>query len=159
MFFIGHAIEETLIARDTLNFLFQQLAFVLNLNKSLLTPAQRIEFLGVTVDSLIMTLSLPEKKVKSSEAVLGISPENTSIDFRMKRTNRLIVFNYSSSTYSRNKFQVPTITTNTRIKNTGAILQKSDSKQKVRGRTAVVDKKFKNLQWSLLEGGQRTKFY
>ena len=91
--------------------------------------------------------------------MLGISPENTSIDFRMKRTNRLIVFNYSSSTYSRNKFQVPTITTNTRIKNTGAILQKSDSKQKVRGRTAVVDKKFKNLQWSLLKGGQRTKFY
>ena len=28
-----------------------------------LTPTQRIEFLGVTVDSLIMTLSLPEKKV------------------------------------------------------------------------------------------------
>ena len=63
MFFIGHAIEETLIARDTANFLLQQLGFVLNLNKSLLTPTQRIEFLEVTVDSLIMTLSLPEKKV------------------------------------------------------------------------------------------------
>ena len=63
MFFIGHAIEETLIARDTANFLLQQLGFVLNLNKSLLTPTQRIEFLGVTVDSLIMTLSLTEKKV------------------------------------------------------------------------------------------------
>ena len=63
MFFIGHAIEETLIARDTANFLLQQLGFVLNLNKSLLTPTQRIEFLEVTVDSLIMTLPLPEKKV------------------------------------------------------------------------------------------------
>ena len=63
MFFIGHAIEETLIARDTANFLLQQLGFVLNLNKSLLTPTQRIEFLEVTVDSLIMTLSLTEKKV------------------------------------------------------------------------------------------------
>ena len=30
---------------------------------SVLTPTQRIEFLGVTVDSLIMTLSLPEKNV------------------------------------------------------------------------------------------------
>ena len=29
----------------------------------MLTPTQRIEFLGVTVDSLIMTLSLPESKV------------------------------------------------------------------------------------------------
>ena len=28
----------------------------------MLTPTQRIEFLGVTVDSLIMTLYLPEKK-------------------------------------------------------------------------------------------------
>ena len=63
MFFIGHAIEETLIARDTANFLLQQLGFVLNLNKSLLTPTQRIEFLEVTVDSSIMTLSLTEKKV------------------------------------------------------------------------------------------------
>ena len=63
MFFIGRTIEETLIARDTANFLLQQLGFVLNLNKSLLTPTQRIEFLGVTVDSLIMTLSLTEKKV------------------------------------------------------------------------------------------------
>ena len=63
MFFIGHTIEETLIARDTANFLLQQLGFVLSLNKSLLTPTQRIEFLEVTVDSLIMTLSLPEKKV------------------------------------------------------------------------------------------------
>ena len=33
------------------------------LKKSVLTPTRRIEFLGVTVDSLIMTLSLPEKKV------------------------------------------------------------------------------------------------
>ena len=63
MFFIGHTIEETLIARDTANFLLQQLGFVLSLNKSLLTPTQRIEFLEVTVDSLIMTLSLTEKKV------------------------------------------------------------------------------------------------
>ena len=63
MFFIGHTIEETLIARDTANFLLQQLGFVLSLNKSFLTPTQRIEFLEVTVNSLIMTLSLPEKKV------------------------------------------------------------------------------------------------
>ena len=59
---IGHTIEETLMVRDTVIFLLQQIGFVLNLKKSLLTPTQRIEFLGVTVDSLIMTLSLPEKK-------------------------------------------------------------------------------------------------
>ena len=37
-----------------------------------------------------------------------------------------------------NKFQVPT-TTSTSTKNTGVILPKSDSKQKLQGITAVVD--------------------
>ena len=79
------------------------------------------------------------------------SSENTSANFRINKTNRLIVFNYLSSTSSTNKFQVPTTTTNTSVKNTGVILQKSDSNdsnQKLSGRTAVVDTKFENLQWS-----------
>ena len=63
MLLIGHAIQETLIAGDTEVLLLQQLGFVLNLKKSVLTPIQRREFLGLTVDSLIMTLSVPEKKV------------------------------------------------------------------------------------------------
>ena len=62
---IGHTIEETLVARDTVIFLLQRLGFVLNLKKLALTPTQRTEFLGLTVDSLIMTLSLPEKKVSN----------------------------------------------------------------------------------------------
>ena len=81
----------------------------------------------------------------------GTSPENTSVDLRINKTNRLIVSNYSSSTSSTNKFQVLTTTANKSIKNTGVILQKSDSKQKLQGRTALVDKKFENLQWSLLD--------
>ena len=96
-------------------------------------------------------VSTREESLKSSEAVSGTSSENTSVDFRINKTNRLIVFNYSSSTSSTNKFQVPTTTTNTSFKNTGVILQKSDSKQTLQGRTAVVDKKFKNLSWSLLD--------
>ena len=63
MLLIDHTIEEPLMARDTVIFLLQQLGFALNLKKSELTPTQRIEILGVTIDSLIMTLSLPEKKV------------------------------------------------------------------------------------------------
>ena len=58
MLLIGHKIEETLMAIDTVIFLLQQLGFVLNLKKPVLMPTQRIEFLGVTVDLLIMTLSL-----------------------------------------------------------------------------------------------------
>ena len=75
-------------------------------------------------------VSTREENVKSSEAVSGTSSENTSVDFRFNITNRLVVFNCSSCTSSTNKFQVPTTTTNTSIKNTRIILQKSDSKQK-----------------------------
>ena len=56
-------IAETLMAKDIVIFPLQQLGFALDLKKSVLTPTQRIEFLRVTVDLLIMTLSLPEKKV------------------------------------------------------------------------------------------------
>ena len=63
MLLISRTIEETLMARDTVIFLLQLLGFVLNLKKSVLTPTQRIDFLGVTVDLSTMTLSLPQKKV------------------------------------------------------------------------------------------------
>ena len=96
-------------------------------------------------------VSTREETLEISEAVSGTSSGNASADFRINKRIRLIVFNYSTSTSSTNKFQVPTTTTNTSIKIKGVILQKSDSKQKLQGRTAVVDKKFKSLQWSLLD--------
>ena len=70
-----------------------------------------------------------EESLKSSEAVSKIFSENTSVDFRISKANKLIVFNYSSSTSSTNKFQVPSTTTITSIKNIWVILQKSNSKQ------------------------------
>ena len=99
-------------------------------------------------------VSTREESLKSSEVVFRTSSENTSANFRINKTNRLIVFNYLSNTSSTNKFQVPTTTTNTSVKNKGVILQKSDSNdsnQKLSGRTAVVDTKFENLQWSSLD--------
>ena len=50
------------MARERVTFFRWQLGFALNLKKSVLTPTQRIELLEVAVDSLIMTLSLLEKK-------------------------------------------------------------------------------------------------
>ena len=60
---IGRTVEETLLARDTAIFVLQQIKFTLNFKKLVLTPTQRIGFLGVTVDLLTATLSFPEKKV------------------------------------------------------------------------------------------------
>ena len=120
------------MARSKIAFLLQQVRFVLNIKKSVLAPTQRMKFLEVKVDSLIKNLYLPE-------AVFRTSSLNKCINFRFnKANNRLLVFNYSSSTSSTIKFQVPATTRNTSIKNAGF---KSDSKQKLQGRTAVVDTK------------------
>ena len=60
---IGRTVEETLMAKDTVIFVLQQIKFTLNFKKLVLTPTQRIGFLGVTVNLLTATLSFPEKKV------------------------------------------------------------------------------------------------
>ena len=60
---MSQTIEDLEMARDTSIFLFQQLGFVINLNKSVLTPTQLVEFLGLMIDSVAMSLSLPEEKV------------------------------------------------------------------------------------------------
>ena len=52
------------IARDTLFFLLQSLGFVIYLQKSVQVPLQKIEFLGLEIDSVRMTLTLPQEKVK-----------------------------------------------------------------------------------------------
>ena len=49
-------------------------------------------------------VSTREESLKSSESMSITSSQNTSVNFRIKKHNRLIVFNYSSSTSSANKF-------------------------------------------------------
>jgi len=55
--------EDLIGLRDTLIFLLQQLGFMINLKKSVLSPCQQIEFLGVDIDTQTMMLSLPKEKV------------------------------------------------------------------------------------------------
>jgi len=45
--------------------LLESLGFIINLKKSVLAPVQRIEFLGLSVDSLTLCLALPRDKVRS----------------------------------------------------------------------------------------------
>ena len=51
-----------MMARDTLIFTLLHLGFVINLQKSILTPCHQIQFLGVEIDSITMTISLPLQK-------------------------------------------------------------------------------------------------
>ena len=63
----GKTCEEAILSRDTVIYLLQNLEFVVNLKKSILHPTQtqRIEFLGIIIDSVEMTMSLPQEKVES----------------------------------------------------------------------------------------------
>ena len=61
---IGRTREEVESTRDTLIYLLQHLGFVLNLKKSVLHRCQEIELLGLMVNSVNLTLSLPLQKVQ-----------------------------------------------------------------------------------------------
>jgi len=53
---------------ETLQFVLENLGFVLNVEKSVTTPTQKLEFLGLIVDSTIMQISLPGEKIKQIRA-------------------------------------------------------------------------------------------
>ena len=63
MLLMGQTINGLEIARDTLILLLQSLVFSIILQRSVLVPLQKIEFLGLEIDSVRMTLTLPQKKV------------------------------------------------------------------------------------------------
>ena len=58
-------LEETILSKDTVIYLLQNLGFVINLRKSVLHPTQRIEFLEMIIGPVEMTVSLPQKRVES----------------------------------------------------------------------------------------------
>jgi len=76
--------KEAILAKDTLIYVLQMLGFVINIKKSVLEPLQKIDFLGVEIDSVAMThmtTSLPQEKVelirKHCQDIMG--KENVSI--------------------------------------------------------------------------------
>ena len=52
MLLMSQTINCLQIASDTLIFLLQSLGFVINLQKTVLVPLQKIEFLGLEIDSV-----------------------------------------------------------------------------------------------------------
>ena len=59
---MGNSLEETLMSRDTLIFILQNLEFVVNFQKSVLNPSHQIQFLKVEIDSFSMVVSFALQK-------------------------------------------------------------------------------------------------
>ena len=77
---ICHSLEEIFMSRDTVIFL-QNLGFIMNWKKSVLPPVQEIEFLGLTMNSVTLKLSLSKTKVQKvvSECQNLLNNPQTSI--------------------------------------------------------------------------------
>ena len=55
MLIMARSVQELIFHRDTVIYLLQNLGFVLNLKKSVLEPSQKMEFLGMVIDSMKST--------------------------------------------------------------------------------------------------------
>ena len=64
MLLMGHSIEEISMCHDTVIFLLQHLGFVINWKKSVSTPVQEIEFLGLKINSVNLEISLTKEKIQ-----------------------------------------------------------------------------------------------
>ena len=67
--------------RDSLIWLLQNLGFIVNWEKSELTPCQKIEFLGLTINSALMEVSLSPEKIQKilTKCKSVLTPEKVTI--------------------------------------------------------------------------------
>ena len=97
MLLLGRSVKEVLVATDTVIFLLQHLGFVINLKKFILTHQQKIEFLGLLVDSLNMSLSLTPEKLKTVTSQCLEMYKTESVHFTINKAQRSLKFNSTSS--------------------------------------------------------------
>ena len=81
MLIIGRTREETIALRDTVILLLQRLGFVINHKKSVMTPVQEIEFLGMIVNDYFPST---EKTVTNKTNVSGCVSKSKDNSFRVK---------------------------------------------------------------------------
>ena len=64
MILMASSLEEILQARDTTIYLLQTLGLTINFNKSVLIPTHNLVYLGINVDSQLLTFHVPPEKVQ-----------------------------------------------------------------------------------------------
>ena len=78
----GSSQEEIELARDTTLYLLENLGFVINREKSELTPARIMEFLGVLINSMDLSMSLTEAKILSLTKLCNQALDNQYMSLR-----------------------------------------------------------------------------
>ena len=135
--------EEILMSRDTTIFLLQYLYFILNMEKSILTPVQEIEFLGLTGNSVKMTLSFPEQQIKE------IQDQCQDLCLKADKTYRSFSFNNPSCITGTIKLSISSAATDKCSKTQWVISRGPVPEQGVKEGTTVVDSKLETLPGSV----------
>ena len=79
---VASALKEASLARDTTIYLLQNLGFIINFKKSVLDPTQTLEYLGITINSVTMTFSVPKEKIQKLEKLCKETLEMKSVPLR-----------------------------------------------------------------------------
>ena len=87
MLLMSQTIQELLISKDTVIFLLTHLGFVINLKKLMLNQVQKIEFLGLEIDSVAMKLSLPQRM---AEEIVQMSQNALKNKITLRELTQLI---------------------------------------------------------------------
>ena len=111
----------------------------------MLTPTQRIEFFGVTVDSLNMNLSLPEKKVSKVQKQYQELLQKTQVSI-LELTKLIGLLSLTSQAVLPAQINFRYLQQQMQALKTKRSYCKKVILNKLQRRTAVVDKKFENLQ-------------
>ena len=109
--FMASMLEETMMLRDTLIFVWQNLGFAINFQKSVLNPSHQIIFLDVEIDSLAIYDSIPSitKQETNHLTMPGSIEPIRFLIMANESTGRLSFINSNSS--SSSTFPVPILKT------------------------------------------------
>ena len=145
MLIMARSVQDLIFHRDTVIYLLQNLGFVLNL-KSVLEPSKKIEFLGMVLDSIKMEISLPQEKLVILMSQCKQVAEQRDYHHGLNKVNRAYRINCPSNTACTTSSSVLATFANPGIKTFEMLSCQSTFRQGYKGRTFLVDRKFKALQ-------------
>ena len=157
MILMGDSIEKISMCRDTVIFLLQHLGFVINWRKSVLTPVQEIEFLGLKTNSVNLEISLTEEKiqkVKIKRQNLLTEPETSILE--LTRVIGLLTSTIQAVLPARLQYRYLQLQQISSLKESHSYQQKNGSAPPIKNRITVVDNKSRSLQLSIINSASCT---
>ena len=159
MLLMGHSIEEIRMCRNTVIFLLQHLGFVINWKKSVLTPVQEIEFLGLEINSFNREISHRRENTVSKKKMSKFTNGTRNIYFRINMSNWFVDINNRSSIASKITMLVTSAAANIIFKGKPFISAKNISEPPIKNRIKMVDNKSRSLQWAIIKAATCTGSY